>query len=92
MKNVFGFTFDCFQRNTFDILASQSVPASLGQGSPTFNNGKMQVKGFELELRHQYHIGKITYGINAQISTAKNEVLEIKCPAIGIVYAQLLAL
>jgi hypothetical protein len=59
------------------------VPASLGLGSPTFNNGKMQAKGIELEVRHQNRIGEFHYGVNAQISTAKNEVLEIKVPGIG---------
>lgn len=82
-NNLFGFTFDVFRRKTFDILAAQPVPASLGLGSPTFNNGKMESKGFELELRHEYHIGPVKYGINAQLSTAKNKVLEIKVPGTG---------
>ena len=87
-KNLFGLTFDVFKRKTFDILASQSVPASLGLTSPTFNNGKMEAKGFELELRHANRIGNVTYGVNAQISTAKNKVTEIKVPAIGTSIAQ----
>jgi hypothetical protein len=43
----------------------------------------MQAKGIELEVRHQNRIGEFHYGVNAQISTAKNEVLEIKVPGIG---------
>jgi TonB-linked SusC/RagA family outer membrane protein len=82
-KNIFGFTFDWFKRTTSDILASQPVPASLGLASPTFNNGKMEAKGIELELRHSYNIGQVNYGINAQISTAKNKVLEIKVPNVS---------
>ena len=82
-QNKLGITFDWFKKTTFDILAAQPVPASLGLGSPTFNNGKMQAKGIELEVRHQNTIGEFHYGINAQISTAKNEVLEIKVPGIG---------
>jgi TonB-linked SusC/RagA family outer membrane protein len=87
-RNIFGFTFDWFKRTTSDILASQPVPASLGLGSPTFNNGKMEAKGIELELRHSYNIGPVTYGVNAQVSTAKNKVLEIKVPGIGSSIAQ----
>jgi TonB-linked SusC/RagA family outer membrane protein len=82
-KGLFGLTFDWFKKTTSDILAAQPVPASLGLGSPTFNNGKMQAKGIELELRHQNHIGAFHYGVNAQISTANNKVLEIKVPSIG---------
>ena len=87
-KHIFGLTFDWFNRTTSDILAAQSVPASLGLTSPTFNNGKMRARGIELELRHQYKIGKVTYGVNAQISTANNKVLEIKVPSIGTSIAQ----
>lgn len=82
-RNLFGFTFDWFKRTTSDILAAQPVPASLGLGSPTFNNGKMEARGIELELRHSYNIGPVNYGINAQISTAKNKVLELKVPNIS---------
>jgi TonB-linked SusC/RagA family outer membrane protein len=82
-RNLFGFTFDVFRRKTFNILAAQPVPASLGLGSPTFNNGKMESKGFEIELRHENRIGQLTYGANVQFSTAKNKVLEIKVPSVG---------
>ncbi|TDH27490.1 TonB-dependent receptor [Segetibacter sp. 3557_3] len=82
-KNVFGFTFDWFRRTTSDILAAQPVPASLGLTSSTFNNGSMQSQGIELELRHQQTIGKVHYGVNAQVSTAKNKVLDIKVPGFG---------
>jgi TonB-linked SusC/RagA family outer membrane protein len=82
-KGLFGLTFDWFKKTTSDILASQPVPASLGLSSPTFNNGKMESRGIELELRHQNQIGAFHYGVNAQISTANNKVLEIKVPGIG---------
>jgi TonB-linked SusC/RagA family outer membrane protein len=87
-NNLFGFTFDWFKRKTSDILASQPVPASLGLGSPTFNNGTMEAKGIELELHHNNNIGQVSYGVNGQISTAKNKVLEIKVPSIGSSIAQ----
>ncbi|WP_172623085.1 SusC/RagA family TonB-linked outer membrane protein [Flavisolibacter ginsenosidimutans] len=82
-RGLFGLTFDWFKKTTSDILASQPVPASLGLSSPTFNNGKMESRGIELELRHQNQIGAFHYGVNAQISTANNKVLDIKVPSIG---------
>jgi len=82
-KNLLGITFDWYRKTTFDILAAQPIPASLGLTAPTFNNGKMQAQGIELELRHQNKIGQFTYGLNAQISTAKNKVLDIKVPSLG---------
>lgn len=82
-NGLLGVTFDWFKRSTFDILAAQPVPASLGLSSPTFNNGKMRSQGIELELTHQHTIGKIRYGVQAQISTAKNKVEEIRVPSKG---------
>ena len=84
VKNgLFGVTFDWFKKHTFDILASQPVPASLGLGSPTLNDGEMENKGIDLELSHQNKIGEFTYGVNFLISTAKNKLLKIRTPSKG---------
>jgi len=81
-NGLLGVTFDWFRKNTFDILADQPVPASLGLNSPTLNDGKMRNTGVELELTHQNRIGEVTYGANFQISAAKNELLHIRVPRI----------
>jgi TonB-linked SusC/RagA family outer membrane protein len=82
-NGLLGITFDWFNKTTFDILASQPVPMSLGLNAPTFNTGRMRNQGIELELSHQNKIGDITYGVNAQIATVRNKVLEIKVPSKG---------
>ncbi|MCA5004727.1 SusC/RagA family TonB-linked outer membrane protein [Sphingobacterium bovistauri] len=84
LKNrVLGFTFDWFNKTSFDILAQQPIPASLGLSSPTVNDGKLRNKGIELNLFHQYKIGEVNYGLNAMISTAYNELLHIRVPNYG---------
>jgi len=82
-KGLFGITFDWFNKTAFDILAAQPVPASLGLASPTINNGKLRNRGIELELRHANSIGAFNYNVFGQISTAKNQVLDIKVPSLG---------
>ncbi len=82
-RGLFGFTFDWFNRKNSSILYAPPVPASLGLTAPVINNGSIQAWGIELEIRHQYSFGKFSYGVNAQISTAKNKVLDIKVPTIG---------
>ena len=82
-RGLLGVTFDWFRKNTFDILAAQPVPASLGLSSPTLNDGKMRNKGMELELTHRNHIGQVSYGANFMISTAKNKLLYIRVPSKG---------
>ena len=82
-NRLLGVTFDWFQKTTFDILANQPVPASLGLNSPTLNDGKMRNTGVELELTHQNRIGEVSYGANFLISAAKNELLHIRVPSKG---------
>lgn len=82
-NGLLGVTFDWFRKTTFDILAPQPVPSSLGLSSSTFNTGKLRNVGYELELTHQNRIGQVNYGANFQISAAKNKVLEIKVPSKG---------
>jgi TonB-linked SusC/RagA family outer membrane protein len=82
-KGLFGVTFDWFTKTSFDILAAQPVPASLGLASPTINNGKLRNRGIELELRHHNNIGEFSYNIFGQISTSKNQVTDIKVPSLG---------
>jgi TonB-linked SusC/RagA family outer membrane protein len=82
-NGLLGINFDWFRKTTFDILAAQPIPISLGLNAPTFNNGKMRNQGIELELTHQNRIGEVTYGVNALVSTVRNKVLEITVPSKG---------
>lgn len=80
-NGMLGITFDWFKKYTYDILASQPIPLSVGLSAPTFNNGKLENTGFEVELTHRNRIGKVSYGVNAQVSAAKNKVVDIKVPS-----------
>ncbi|MDQ3842626.1 MAG: TonB-dependent receptor, partial [Bacteroidota bacterium] len=82
-RGLLGVSFDWFRKTTYNILATQPVPFSLGLNAPTFNNGKMRNQGVELELTHQNRIGEVTYGVNALFSTANNKVLAISVPSRG---------
>jgi TonB-linked SusC/RagA family outer membrane protein len=82
-KGLLGITFDWYNKRSYDVIANQPIPLSLGLNDPVFNLGKVQNKGFELELTHRNKLGAFTYGLNGQISKYKNEVLEIKVPQKG---------
>lgn len=82
-SGLLGVTFDWFRNTTYDILAEQPVPASIGLSSPILNDGKMRNTGIELELAHRNRIGEVTYGANLLVSTAKNELLHISVPEKG---------
>jgi len=82
-NGLLGFSFDWFNKTTFDILANQPVPASLGLGQPTLNDGKLRNKGFEFDVFHNNTLGDFRYSINAQISKVRNELLHIRVPSYG---------
>ncbi|WP_205510065.1 SusC/RagA family TonB-linked outer membrane protein [Longitalea arenae] len=87
-KGLVGLTFDWFNKYTYDILAAPLIPASIGMNAPTINNGRMRNLGIELSLTHQNRIGKVSYGLNGIVSTARNEVLEVRIPSFGTTTVQ----
>ncbi|TJZ60041.1 TonB-dependent receptor [Sphingobacterium olei] len=78
-NNVFGLTLDLFKENRYDILITRNtVPSILGVPSgnlPPVNMGKVDNRGFEVELSHRYKIGNVNYFLNANGSLAKNKIL-----------------
>ena len=82
--DLFGLTFDWFKKNTFDVLASQPVPASLGLSGPTTNDGELQNTGIEIELSHGQKLGEFTYHTYFIASAFKNELLSIVSETKGI--------
>ncbi len=81
---LFGLTFDWFKKNTYDILATQPVPASLGLSGPTTNDGELQNTGWEIELRHGKNFGDFSYNVNFVLSAYKNELLSIVTETKGV--------
>ena len=81
IKNgLLDLSFDYFNKTTYNILAQQPIPLSLGLNPPTTNDGKLRNTGIELNLSHRNRIGEISYGANFLASTAKNKVLSIRTP------------
>lgn len=84
LKNgMLGATFDWFNKYTYNILAQQPIPASMGLADPTMNDGEMQNRGFEVELTHRHHIGKVNYDTYFRLSRYKNKVLFIRAESFG---------
>lgn len=68
---------DFFDNNRYDILTTRgTVSAIFGQGLPPVNIGKVNNRGFELELGYQSptHNG-FSYSIKGNYSVAKNKII-----------------
>lgn len=78
IKNKLSLSVDYFDKVTSDILTRIPVPLVMGNFLPPWQNiAKMQNTGVELQITYRDKIGEeISYGINGNISTVKNKVLE----------------
>lgn len=77
LKNRLGLTFDYYIKNTNNILIGLPVPMEYGFDKPNVNIGKVQNRGWELELHWNDKIGNVNYGIQANLSNNKNEVKDL---------------
>lgn len=71
---------DGFYKVTKDILTGVAAlhPPSIGGYYPgVVNMGMVDVKGFELVLKHKNKIGEVNYFLKGNISYAKNRILRI---------------
>lgn len=89
IKNgLFTMTVDWYSKLTDDILYEIPVPLSVGLDAPTVNGGKMKNTGWDFELGHNNRIGKVQYNVHFNLSTYKNEVLNIVSPSYGLTTIQ----
>jgi TonB-linked SusC/RagA family outer membrane protein len=78
MNNRLSLNIDYFDKVTSDILTRIPVPIVMGNFLPPWQNiAKMQNTGVELQVTYHDKIGeKVSYGINGNVSTVNNKVLE----------------
>ena len=76
LNNKLSLTFDWYNKETYDILAQQSLPAYIGYTAPTINNGKMRNTGIEISAQYNDHIGAVKYTVNGNIQTNKNKLVK----------------
>ena len=75
-KNSLSLNIDLFDENRKDILTQRnSGLTTLGQGYPALNVGEVYNKGYEVELDFNRQKGELIYGLNAQVSFARNKII-----------------
>jgi TonB-linked SusC/RagA family outer membrane protein len=72
-----GITADYFKHNTDDILLRVTLPDVLGATEPSQNAGKVENKGWELQVDWRDRIGDFRYKLNFNISDVKNKVVSL---------------
>lgn len=77
LNNRLQVTGDYFINETENILLTLPLPDVFGAPYPVQNAGKIENKGWELQLRWQDDIGDFSYGANFNISDVKNKVVDL---------------
>lgn len=76
-KNKVGLTVDYFNNHRYDILTTRgTVSAVFGQSLPPVNLGKVDNKGFEVEITYGGSINPdLSFNIKGSYSYAKNKIV-----------------
>ena len=77
LNNRLTLGVDWYKKLTNDLLISIAPLPEVGVGSTTVNAGKVLNQGLEIELGWKDTVGDFSYSINANVSTLKNQVLEV---------------
>lgn len=74
--NKLSISADYFREHRYDILISRNTaPGILAMQLPKLNMGEVANHGYELSIKWNHTMGKVTYWINGNVSFARNEVL-----------------
>jgi TonB-linked SusC/RagA family outer membrane protein len=73
--NKLSFTAEYYNRFTEGILQTISIPKVIGAlNNPVVNLAEVSNQGFEFQIGYNNQKGDFSYGINANLTTIKNEV------------------
>lgn len=79
LDNRLSFTMDYYYKKTKDMLIQVPISYTAGYMNtfPTLNAGSIENQGFEFALTYRDHVGNWDYSVTANLSTVKNEVLDL---------------
>jgi len=72
LDNRLHFTGDYYKKVTKDMLLQLEIPNYIGFDNPDQNTGKMNTRGWELELRYNNRVGELMYNASFNISDFKS--------------------
>lgn len=77
LSNKLNLTLDYFNTNTSKILGQKqaSIPSYTGLVLPDQNIGKMNSRGFEIQVEYKQNFGKVGFRAGANVSYAKNKII-----------------
>ena len=77
LSNRLNFTFDWYNKNTEGILLQLNYPSQIGATPSEENAGKVNNKGWEMDLSWRDQIGDFYYGIGFNLADVKNKIMDL---------------
>jgi TonB-linked SusC/RagA family outer membrane protein len=79
LRNKLSVEFDYYIKNTDDILLTLPIPQITGLNAGVQNAGKVENKGWDLQIGYNDQIGKdFKFGFTGVMSDVRNKVLDLK--------------
>lgn len=76
LNNSLSITADYFNKKTKEMLFDLPLPDYAGYPSIRTNTGTVSNKGLEMDASYKFSIGKANFGLTANASNVKNEVID----------------
>lgn len=67
-NNRLHFSFDYYQKKTRGMLIATQIPSFIGYDNPYVNGGRMNTKGYDIEIGWQDKVGDFSYSVSANLS------------------------
>ncbi len=77
LSNRLTMSFDWFDKNTDNILLQLNYPAQIGGKPSEENAGKVNNRGWELDVNWRDTAGDFSYGIGFNLSDVKNRIVDL---------------
>lgn len=77
LDNNLRVTFDAFSNHTKNILVNLPVPGLYGNGAPIQNAGKVQTRGWELQINYDLKTGIVQHHFAGNVSDSYNKVTDV---------------
>ncbi|MEL7588142.1 MAG: TonB-dependent receptor [Prolixibacteraceae bacterium] len=77
LKSRVTFGFEYYNKRTEDLLISLTIPPSNGFGSYNTNQGSVENKGYEFDLKGKLLTGKLKWTMGGNISFNRNKIIDL---------------
>ena len=77
LDNRLSMTFDWYNKNTDGILLKLNYPAQIGATPSEQNVGKVNNRGWELDINWREQRGDFFYGVGFNLSDVKNKIVDL---------------